>query len=294
MSHIHSDSRRHLTFRIRPSSLSRPAFGSACSGRSWRLCAAAALSLTSVGAAHADERVDCAHVRCFDLGLRTGVGIVVGGLTASGMVPPGPLVPLVTLEADAGYRLAGVVTLGLAATYARAFLPRSSLATAAATGDGPCFEGTACSAVIYRVGLQARVHLAPHGSIDPWIGIGAGYEFLTVSESGQTQTPQGPVRFDAVALTLRGFEYGRLELGAEGRIGASFALGPFLSLSVAGYNASRASGAVSVGNSTAQLDGRNSREIVTPYPHGWLVFGVRGAFELGGSAHLQPLLPAKA
>jgi hypothetical protein len=227
----------------------------------------------------ADDDNDCRRRHCLDLGARTGIGVGFGSIT-EGESLSDRTGGLVAVGLDAGYRLGGLVTASVDASYARVSLKRSSLASTAVTGDGPCFQGTSCSASLVRVGVAVRLHLMPRSAFDPWVGIGAGYEVLTVSESGQTHAPQGPIRFDAVQVSLRGLEYGRLELGGEARLGASFSLGPFSSFSVARYDSSRSSGAISVGNDTVQLDSRSSRQIVTTSLHEWLVFGVRGSFEL--------------
>jgi hypothetical protein len=245
---------------------------------------AAAISLLATGLvtspARADDRPDCGLVHCVDLGLRTGVGVGFGSITEgqSLAVRTGALL---SVGLDAGYRIGGIVTVGASASYGRVALKKSALDGGTPTGPGPCFEGTTCSASLYRFGLDVRVHFLPRSTFDPWVGVGAGYEILTISESGQTASPEGPIAFDAVAVSLRGMEYGRLEVGLDARVTPSLSLGPIVAFSVSRYGSSRASGTITVANDSVALDTRTSREIVTTAPHEWLVFGVRGAFELG-------------
>jgi hypothetical protein len=201
------------------------------------------------------------------VGLRTGYGLPIGGYAkalelqgisqrmhdlgddANGAIP---------IWIEAGYRIVPELSVGGYALYGMA------LFKAADRRDplgGGCPEGVDCAAWGWRFGLRGEVHLLPHGAIDPWAGIGVGYELLYSDFEG---TVLGfPMD---VAVAYRGFELLLLEGGADVRVWDRFAVGPFLSLSLVQYS-----------GCSAERDGESQRcEITRPALHEWLVIGVRG------------------
>jgi hypothetical protein len=110
-----------------------------------------------------------------------------------------------------------------------------------------------CSASDMRLGIQAQYSFSPHRSVDPWVGVGIGYEWFTQKEK------------DAKA-TLEGWELPMLQAGLDfgGDSGGS-TFGPFVAFTFATYTKyrnDRSSGNVSELGDTAM--------------HDWLFLGIRG------------------
>jgi outer membrane protein W len=118
-----------------------------------------------------------------------------------------------------------------------------------------------CSASIVRLGAQAQYHISPAESIDPWVGLGFGYEWgsLTAEAAG-----------DEASSSVRGFEFVNLQGGADFKLAPNFGLGPFLSFSLGQY----------AKYSTETINGNNNYSIDETAMHEWLTVGVRGAFTL--------------
>jgi hypothetical protein len=153
----------------------------------------------------------------------------------------------VPVQIDLGYRFSPAVYAGVYGSYG--FLIPA------------CPDTAECSAHNYRLGLGFQFHLAPEADLDPWIGIGAGYEWLTYNASG------GGASQD---LEVRGFEFAHLELGADFAVAPGFKFGPFGSFSIGQYDKA----------STAGVFGSASGDFIEKKVHEWLMFGLRGAFSL--------------
>ena len=107
-------------------------------------------------------------------------------------------------------------------------------------------------------GVQAQYHGAAGAALDPWLGLGAGYEILSE-------------RSDQAAMVARGFELARLQAGLDLRVGPALAFGPFLGLSIDEYNHYK----LTRGSDTA-FDG----SIDSKGFHEWLTVGVKGTIAL--------------
>jgi hypothetical protein len=113
-----------------------------------------------------------------------------------------------------------------------------------------------------RVGLEASWAFDASGSVTPWIGLAAGWEWAqilwSVGDTDVTTTFAGP---DG---TLRG--------GADWRFSDALSVGPFASLSIGQFRSMESEG----GGVSATHDLPSSeREL-----HGWFQIGVRGRFDL--------------
>ena len=84
-----------------------------------------------------------------------------------------------------------------------------------------------CSAKDLRLGLNVHYHFSPGESFDPWVGLGAGYEWLVLDESA------GGV---SVSETASGFEFGNLQLGGDFAVAPNFGIGPFFTFTLAQYS----------------------------------------------------------
>ncbi|ADO75666.1 hypothetical protein [Stigmatella aurantiaca] len=189
------------------------------------------------------------EARGFSLGLRAGFGLPYGkaiggtdtalGDTISGVIP---------LQLDAGYFLTSHLYLGGSFQYAPALLAED------------CPEEASCSASVMRFGVNVAYHFSPLQKIDPWLGLGVGYEILktgtSVSGSGQT--------FE-LNTTGSGLEFAAFQGGVDFRINKALVVGPFLTFTVGQYLSS----SISSGGET------RSDDIEEKAIHGWLMGGVR-------------------
>lgn len=127
-----------------------------------------------------------------------------------------------------------------------------------------CSAGVSCSAADIRVGVEGRLHLIPDQLFSPWISLGVGYEWFTLdSSSGSRST----------SATFSGWEFMNLEAGGDFRVATVFTVGPFLGVRVQQFDHMKTSG---LGSSATDQDIPSSYTAV----HGWVAFGVRGAFTL--------------
>jgi len=117
-----------------------------------------------------------------------------------------------------------------------------------------------CYALGIRAGLQGHFQLMPHGSTNPWIGYGIGYESLTISVSDGD---------DNGSFTNAGPEYARVMAGLDFRLSRTFGLGPFVDVSIGKYT--RYKDDPPGGESE---DG----DIPKPAMHEWVTVGARFVF----------------
>ena len=152
-----------------------------------------------------------------------------------------------------GYRIAGVVFVGLNFTYAPFGAPNSSnpLFTTCA------LAGSSCHSTTFRGGFTVQWH--PWGSrgLDPYIGVGAGYEWLTVDVSGN-----GP----SLSVQYNGFSWLEVPLGVDFRLSKDIRLGPYFDFMMGEYR-----------NASVNLTGVSG---LIPHRaiHFWLALGVRVVF----------------
>jgi opacity protein-like surface antigen len=130
-----------------------------------------------------------------------------------------------------------------------------------AVGSGDAAEqacaekNVSCSTVSYQLGVQAQYHLAASDQLNPWLGVGAGYELFQQSlTAGKYQEEQ---RTSGVTLL-------KLMLGLDYR--GTFGFGPFAEVSVGRFQATR-----------TLVDGGESHEgSVDPSAwHGFVAIGAR-------------------
>ena len=106
-----------------------------------------------------------------------------------------------------------------------------------------------------RFGRQLHIHILPNGTFDPWFGIGGGAEWLN----------------GAAGIHASGPEYINLQLGLDGKATPDLGIGPFVMVTVGEYQ----------GMSASILNqGTPSGAAVTPSVHGWLILGVRMAWDI--------------
>jgi hypothetical protein len=235
--------------------------------------AAAAVACTSISA-HADEE--------------SGVGV---GVRVAGAIPFGNSDTADTMSDsqramlpiwfDLGYRFNRNVYLAVFYQYGVTFPPSNHCSSGPATpgqltnggvgGSGldsalvPSAGGgqTTCDGRDQRFGLELHYHFMPKEFVDPWIGLGLGYEVSTIDYS--TGAAAYTSSFQASGPMLD------LQLGLDLRFSKLIPFGPFVDLSLAefGTESYYDDNGVSTGPVT-----------FTTSVHGWATFGLRVQFNL--------------
>ncbi len=220
--------------------------------------------LGSVSQAHAETTG-------FELGGRIGYGIPMGKATGEGTnsnLADG-IKGMIPLQLDIGYRAIPSLMVGGYVMYGFGFTGDSI------SEDCDRLKGlgvdASCSTHDVRLGIQAQYHFTPDGKLDPWIGAGIGYEWLTFGvdfSSGGASVK--------TSTTGNGVEFINLQGGADFALAPGFGLGPFLSLSVGQYSET----STSCDGSGCTPDLTRSATIDKKAIHEWLTLGVRGTFVL--------------
>jgi hypothetical protein len=197
-----------------------------------------------------------------EVGLRTGYSIPLGNLDGgvgngaaadklsdlvSGRIP---------IWIDAGYRINPNIYVGAFFQYGIASVASNAL-------GGACSGSVSCSAHDIQIGAMFAYHLMPDQTIDPWAGIGIGYESLSGSGSVNGQNAGGE--------SFSGFQFANIQLGADYKVMPNLGVGPFASFSLGQYGS--ASSTDAAGNSTSISNFNTSL-------HEWLTFGIRGVYDI--------------
>lgn len=234
--------------------------------------AAAAVSLAALVLLASPLRAQALSEPRFELGLRTGYGVPLGryaDVRQLGSVRQDDLNALnddaygaIPLWLDFGYRLTPALLLGVYGMVGLV-LPKSGAASDPLGGG--CPEGLDCFGIGVRFGVQAQYRFSPGAPIDPWLGLGLGYEWITSHVQGSVFG----LPFDVVT-NHSGPELLHLQGGVDFQLAGALSLGPFASLSAMQYT-----------SCSATLDDEDTEcSLPDKAWHGWLVLGVRGALGL--------------
>ena len=188
----------------------------------------------------------------FQGAVRTGFTLPFGnvygnGASSSGLAFSDSITGFIPVMLEAGYRFNPNVMVGAFGQYGFAIVKDCG--------------ATSCSAANISVGVQAHYHFAPVDSVDPWVGLGIGYEWLplTFSQNGASQD-----------VTYKGFQFINAQFGVDFPVTSAFRLAPYVSLALGQYSTGSASGALANG----------SGDITNTSLHEFLTFGFRGSFNL--------------
>jgi hypothetical protein len=202
----------------------------------------------------------------FTAGLRLGVGVPFGKAGRDGLLGgERSLNDLTSWRApvwlDVGYSPTGSTTLGVYAQVGTG-----------GTGDNCEFD---CDWSDIRVGAEAEWRVAPGAAVDPWVGLGLGYEWLSYrvlvsvdidDGTGGTQTIQGRAteRFGGPELMLHG--------GVDFQVEDALRIGPYASATVSQYltDSYSCQPVTDLCPADGSIDGAAF--------HSWIGIGLRGAY----------------
>lgn len=176
----------------------------------------------------------------FELALRVGFSLPLGAATSNPQALNSAMNLVdyasftVPVGIDVGVRIGGVVFVGGYFQYGLFGSPSQSFCTV-----------SGCSSTTVRVGGEVLIHPLGNAPVDPWFGVGTGFEWLSVS--------------DTPSVTFSGFEFFNLQLGIDFALGSVVRLGPYASFSMGQYTSF----------SPAPMSSTDSTT------HEWLTFGVR-------------------
>jgi outer membrane protein W len=194
----------------------------------------------------------------FEASLRVGYGIPLGDVEKNSKLSDGigGEVPLII---DIGYRVIPNLFVGLYGQYAFGWV--SGVFSDACDASSQI----SCSAHDMRLGVEGHFHFMPGEKLDPWVGLGIGYEWLGISASG---------RGAEASSTISGFEFVNLQAGLDIAVAEHFYVGPFVTLTIA--QSSSVSVDCGSGQCGSQFEGNG--DIKDKALHEWLLLGVRGAY----------------
>ncbi|MGZ3474921.1 MAG: hypothetical protein ACXWUG_11955, partial [Polyangiales bacterium] len=203
-----------------------------------------------------------------ELGLRTGFGIPLGKSSESdnpaassdaGKLSSG-ITGQIPIWLDVGYRINPNI-------YAGVYFQYGIILAKKGTDPGNCPDAASCSGSDMRFGVNAQYHLMPDQSFDPWVGVGIGYEILSLKESANGRDGKS---------SAKGLEFLNLQVGGDYKVAPNLGIGPFISFSLGQYSgASVDNGA---GSTDIDFDGEAGRP--KKALHEWLTIGLRGTFGL--------------
>lgn len=177
----------------------------------------------------------------FGFGLRASSAFPFGGFTADRDLK-GPVAAQQPIWLEAGYHINGNIYAGAYFQWAPSLFGRTN-----------CLGGADCSSSGMRFGIEGIYKFMPNSVVQPWAGLGVGYELLNLSQGGADSTYKG-----LELLTVQaGIDFGTQKI----------AIGPFVSYALFGkFTSFDASGySNDIGNSAG---------------HSWLQVGIKAGFKL--------------
>ena len=187
-----------------------------------------------------------------ELDARTGVALPLG-YTVSGAQMSDSIAAQIPVQIDFGVRPEPHWFVGAYGSYG-ALVPASNAC-----------PGGSCSGYDLRVGVEAAYRFRPDERLNPWIGLGTGYEWLTFSQSADGAN---------ASVTLRGFEIVNLQTGLDIAVHPRIHVGPYIGASLGLFD--HVDESVVQRGETFQL----SEGVLQMAVHGWATLGVRGSFDL--------------
>ncbi len=177
-----------------------------------------------------------------NVGLRLNYAIPMGN-TVKGEKMTDGISGQIPIQLDVGYRVIPELTLGVYGSYGFGMIASN-------------IKDSTDSISTLNLGVQALYDFPAFQQIKPWAGLGVGYEWMTIS----------PKVGDSAKAD--GWEFARLQVGADYAVAKNFNTGLFLSYSFAQFG-TVSSGGVSVSVPSDQKA-----------MHEWFQIGIRGSYDL--------------
>jgi hypothetical protein len=187
--------------------------------------------------------------RGLSLGARVGAGIPMGDYQ-TGKSLSDVYAATVPFALDAGYLYSPKLYVGAYYSIAPAFL-------------GGTTRNNADDGNVTRLGLNVHYHLMPQKTLDPWVGLGMGYERAAIAS-----TPYGLGLHQN--RSLNAFEVLNLQVGADYKVTPGFGVGPVVTATLADYLCG-----------DYVLSDKTRIETTKDGWHGWLMLGIRGVYNFG-------------
>ncbi len=130
--------------------------------------------------------------------------------------------------------------------------------------DSACPADTDCSGTSYRLGVEGQFHFSPFRRVDPWLGLGLGYEWANFHASTYDYWTDTTYYSDT---KFRGVIFPRITGGVDFSVTPHFTLGPYFGYTVGQYD-------------HVDYGGNDAGELAHKSFHGWFELGVRGNFNL--------------
>ncbi len=198
------------------------------------------------------------------LDLKVGYGIPSGQVfaLAPGALFGGDMSNLISgevpIEVAGRYRFTPNLSAGVYFQYAPAFVASYT-----------CTAGLSCSAYNMRVGAEVMYGFMPENTINPWVSVGTGWEWL--SATVKAPIPGGT---QSITGTVNGWEWFNVQVGADWNITKMFSVGPYVGFFGGEYTS------LSISGLGAGLDGSTTIPSSSRTFHGWWQFGVKGTVNL--------------
>jgi hypothetical protein len=120
-----------------------------------------------------------------------------------------------------------------------------------------------CDGNDQRFGIELAYHILPHKLVDPWIGLGVGYEFMRLNSANGTGG-------DSQSFLANGMQIFDVQVGADLRFVPRIPFGPFLDMSLGQY----------FKESSLDANGNSTALNFSPALHEWFSLGVKAQFNL--------------
>jgi hypothetical protein len=168
----------------------------------------------------------------FEFGVRFAFGLPFGSATGGNGNDLNHFVnnQFIPLWLDAGFRFASHWYVG-------AYFNFGLISLSNQIFSGQCSEtGFGCSGNDTRLGINAAYHVLPDGFVDPWFGVGFGYEWLSFTETADA-AHSGTGAPVTASGGVDGWEFANLQAGADFHLlNGALGLGPFVSVAFDQYD----------------------------------------------------------
>jgi hypothetical protein len=158
---------------------------------------------------------------------------------------------------EVGYRIAGVVFVGGTFSYGAFGSPNSSVITSCGS------PGASCHSNFVRAGFSVEWHFLGSRGSDPYVGLGANFEWLNVSASANNIN---------ASVQYTGFNFAEIPIGWDFRLGRNARFGPFANFAIGKYYRGSLTSNASIGIDTGSVN------IPEKALHFWIGFGIRVVF----------------